>query len=144
MKKVFTNGCFDILHRAHFELLRYCKGLGDWVIVGVNSDASIKRIKDPSRPYNKEDDRVFMLQGCKYVDEVIVFHEDTPLELVKKLSPSLIVKGGDYNVEDVAGHEIAEVKIFNYIEGYSTTRILENKKEALTHDKEKRNADLAN
>ncbi len=130
MKKVFTNGCFDILHRGHFELLKYCKSLGDWVIVGLNSDSSVKRIKDSSRPYNKEEDRLFMLQGCKYVDEVILFHEDTPLELIERLAPSFIVKGGDYSVEDVAGHKIAEVKIFNYIEGYSTTRILENKRGA--------------
>jgi len=127
MKKVFTNGCFDILHRGHFELLKYCKSLGEWVIVGINSDTSIKRIKGSSRPYNKEDDRIFMLQGCKYVDEVIVFDEDTPLQLIKKVLPSLIVKGGDYKAEDVIGHEIADVKIFNYIDGYSTTRILENK-----------------
>ena len=124
-KAIFTNGCFDILHRAHFELLKYCKEMGGFVIVGLNTDESVARAKGKDRPFNKQEDRKFMLQACKYVDRVIFFEEDTPYELIKKVQPDIIVKGGDYKVEDIAGHDLAEVRIFNYIEGYSTTRILE-------------------
>ena len=128
MKKViFTNGCFDILHRGHFELLKYCKELGH-VIVGLNSDASVKRLKGDARPYFNEEDRLYALQSCRYVDEVIIFHEDTPYNLMKSLSPDIIVKGGDYIKEEVVGYDLAEVKIFNFVEGYSTTKILEQKK----------------
>lgn len=126
-KTVFTNGCFDILHRGHFEILRYCKSLGR-VIVGLNSDASVKRLKGPARPHFEQQDRLFMLQSCKYVDEVVIFEEDTPYNLIKSLGPDIIVKGGDYTPADVVGNDIAEVKIFNYIPGYSTTSILEHTK----------------
>ena len=125
-KTIFTNGCFDILHRGHMELLKYCKSLGK-VIVGVNSDESIKRLKGPERPFFMQEDRVFMLKCCKYVDEIIIFDEDTPYDLIKKINPDIIVKGGDYKVEDVVGHGLAEVRIFQYMKGYSTTNILENK-----------------
>ena len=124
--KVFTNGCFDILHRGHFELFKYCKSLGE-VIVGINSDESIKRLKGKERPYFSLEDRVFALSCCKYVDKIIIFDEDTPYDLIKSLSPDIIVKGGDYKKEDVVGNNLAEVKIFQYIKGYSTTNILENK-----------------
>ena len=124
--KVFTNGCFDILHRGHFELLKYCKSLGE-VIVGINSDEGIKRLKGEERPYFSLEDRVFALSCCKYVDKIIIFDEDTPYNLIKSLSPDIIVKGGDYKKEDVVGNNLAEVKIFQYIKGYSTTNILENK-----------------
>ena len=126
MKLIFTNGCFDILHRGHIELLKYCKSLGD-VIVGLNSDSSVKRLKGQDRPYNKQEDRKFVLESCKYVDGVILFDEDTPYNLICKLRPDVIVKGGDYKPEDVAGNDIARVDIFQYIEGYSTTKILEKK-----------------
>ncbi len=126
-KTVFTNGCFDILHRGHFEILRYCKSLGR-VIVGLNSDASVKRLKGSARPHFEQQDRLFMLQSCKYVDEVVIFEEDTPYNLIKSLGPDIIVKGGDYTPADVVGNDIAEVKIFNYIPGYSTTSILEQTK----------------
>ena len=126
MKLVFTNGCFDILHRGHIELLKYCKSLGD-VVVGLNSDDSVKKIKGSDRPFFSEDDREFMLKSCKYVDGVIIFDQETPYDLIKKIKPDIIVKGGDYNKEDVVGNELAEVRIFNYIKGYSTTNILENK-----------------
>ena len=124
MKKIFTNGCFDILHRGHFELLKYCKSLGT-VTVGLNSDKSVRRLKGNTRPFFSEIDRKFMLESSKYVDNVVLFDEDTPLNLIKSLNPDIIVKGGDYNVEDVAGHEICEVRIFNFIEGYSTTSVAE-------------------
>ena len=124
MKRVFTNGCFDVLHRGHFELLKYCKSLG-YVIVGLNSDASVEELKGPTRPVFSQEDRKFMLMSCKYVDEVLIFNEDTPYNLIKQTKPDIIVKGGDYVVETVVGHDLCEVKIFNYIDGYSTTKTLE-------------------
>ena len=122
MSVVFTNGCFDALHRGHLELLRFCKTIGDTVIVGLNSDASVKRLKGESRPINNEKDRKYFLESLKFVDEVIVFNEDTPYSLITKLQPNLIVKGGDYKKEEVVGSDICEVKIFNYVKGYSTTQ----------------------
>lgn len=123
MKTVFTNGCFDVLHRGHFELLKYCSSLGK-VVVGLNTDNSIKRLKGMQRPFFKEDDRKFMLESCRYVDEVIIFGEDTPYELIKKINPDVIVKGGDYSPNEVVGADLAEVVIFSYVDGYSTTNIL--------------------
>ena len=84
MKKIFTNGCFDILHRGHFELLKYCKNLGH-VVVGINTDDSVKRLKGPARPFFSQKDRIFMLDSCKYVDEVILFNEDTPYKGVAEI-----------------------------------------------------------
>jgi rfaE bifunctional protein nucleotidyltransferase chain/domain len=127
MNVVFTNGCFDIIHRGHIELLKYCKTLGT-VVVGLNSDSSIKRLKGSTRPFHTLDDRKEVLQSIKYVDKVMVFGEDTPYELIKTVKPDIIVKGGDYHPQDVVGNDLAEVKIFSYIEGHSTTGILEKKK----------------
>ena len=124
MKKIFTNGCFDILHRGHFELLKYCKSLGN-VTVGLNSDFSVKKLKGEARPLFSQEDRKFMLESCKYVDNVVVFDEETPLNLIDSLKPDIIVKGGDYRIQEVAGHDMCEVKIFEYIDGYSTTSALE-------------------
>ena len=124
-KTIFTNGCFDILHRGHFELLKHCSMLGR-VVVGLNSDASVKRLKGEERPFFSQIDREFALRSCRYVDEVIIFDEDTPLNLITNLSPDIIVKGGDYTPDQVVGHNLCEVVIFNYIEGYSTTKVLEN------------------
>jgi len=126
MKRIFTNGCFDILHRGHIELLKHCKSMG-YVIVGLNSDSSVAGLKGPTRPYFCQDDREFMLKSCKFVDEVIIFNEETPYNLIKQVNPDIIVKGGDYKKEDVVGYDLAEVNIFNYIKGYSTTSILEEK-----------------
>jgi D-beta-D-heptose 7-phosphate kinase / D-beta-D-heptose 1-phosphate adenosyltransferase len=125
-KIIFTNGCFDVLHRGHIELLKYCKTLGS-VIVGLNSDQSVKKIKGDTRPYYCQKDRRFMLESCKYVDGVIIFDENTPYNLIKRLKPDIIVKGGDYTSEEVVGNDIAKVEIFNYIPGYSTTKILDKK-----------------
>tara|TARA_B100000131_G_C17906115_1_gene528430 strand:+ start:285 stop:677 length:393 start_codon:yes stop_codon:yes gene_type:complete len=119
---VFTNGCFDILHRGHLELLKYCSDIGDIVIVGINTDESIKRLKGLSRPINNQEDRKFMLESLKYVDKVYFFNEDTPYNLIKSTKPDIIVKGGDYIAKDVVGHDLCEVKIFEYIDGYSTTK----------------------
>ena len=121
---IFTNGCFDILHRGHMELLRYCKSLGH-VVVGINSDKSVKLNKGPSRPYFCQEDRKFMLESCKYVDEVIFFDEKTPFNLIKRVKPVILVKGGDYDPKEIVGSDLAEVRIFDYIDGYSTTNILE-------------------
>ena len=125
-KTIFTNGCFDILHRGHVELLKFCKSYGR-VIVGLNSDKSVRKLKGPSRPVFSENDRKFMLESCKYVDKVHVFEEDTPINLISKLKPDIIVKGGDYEEEDVVGKDVCEsVIIFNYLDGYSTTEIIQN------------------
>tara|TARA_Y100000592_G_scaffold15326_2_gene22362 strand:- start:10343 stop:10732 length:390 start_codon:yes stop_codon:yes gene_type:complete len=125
MKIVFTNGCFDILHRGHLELLRYCKTLGS-VIVGLNSDESVKRNKGQDRPVNCQEDRKFLLESLVFVDQVIIFEEDTPYNLVKSLRPDVIVKGDDYIPENVVGSDICEVKIFKRVEGYSTTRAIQD------------------
>ena len=125
MKTIFTNGCFDVLHRGHFELLKYCKSLGH-VVVGLNSDASVKRLKGDERPIFSQEDRLFMLLSCQYVDKVYVFDENTPYNLIKKINPDIIVKGGDYKKENVVGSDICEVKIFNYVEGYSTTKKIQD------------------
>ena len=137
-KVIFTNGCFDILHKGHVKLLEFCKNhkgvsfggrsLFPRVIVGLNSDESVKRLKGDSRPINKQEDRAYVLKSLKYVDEVIVFDEDDPYNLITKVKPDYIVKGGDYKKEDVIGNDLAEVLIFNYINGYSTTNIVEKSK----------------
>ena len=124
MKTIFTNGCFDILHRGHIELLKYCKELGH-VIVGLNGDESVKMLKGDLRPHFNESDRKFVLESLKYVDKVIIFNEETPYNLIKQIKPDMVVKGGDYKKEDVVGNEITEVRIFKLIDGYSTTSILE-------------------
>jgi len=124
MKKVFTNGCFDIIHKGHVELLKFCKSLGSVVVVGINSDKSVKRLKGDTRPINVQEDRRDILKAIKYVDCVFVFEEDTPYNLIKKIQPDIIVKGGDYNKEDVVGSDLCEVIIFDYLDGYSTTKTL--------------------
>ena len=124
MTVVFTNGCFDILHRGHVEYLKATKELGDYLIVGINSDSSVKRLKGLDRPVNKQEDRVAVLQAIKYVDEVIVFDEDTPYRLIKEVKPDIITKGGDYTQDNVVGNDIAKVVILPYIQGYSTTGLV--------------------
>jgi D-beta-D-heptose 7-phosphate kinase/D-beta-D-heptose 1-phosphate adenosyltransferase len=123
---VFTNGVFDILHIGHLKLLRHAKTLGNRLIVGINSDSSVKRLKGNLRPINGEDTRKESLLELGFVDDVIVFEEDTPLEAITKLEPDIIVKGGDYTVETVVGNELAEVVIFPTVEGHSTTRIIDD------------------
>ena len=125
---VFTNGVFDILHRGHFTLLKEARALGEKLIVGVNSDASTKRLKGEDRPINPQQVRKEQLEMLSWVDEVIVFDEDTPYELIKKLNPDMIVKGGDYTVETVVGHDLAPVKIIPTVKGFSTTDIIEKSK----------------
>jgi len=125
---VFTNGVFDILHTGHFELLAAAKSLGNKLIVAVNSDASVQRLKGKNRPINDLGKRVKQLEMLPWVDEVHVFEQDTPYELIKHIQPDLIVKGGDYIVETVVGHDLAEVHIVPTVDGYSTTQIIEKSK----------------
>ena len=132
-KIVFTNGVFDILHQGHLALLNEAASFADILIVGVNSDTSVKRLKGDSRPLNNEYSRALLLASLVMVDAVIIFEEDTPLELVKALLPDIMVKGGDYTVEQIAGaKEVMEaggrVVINPILEGYSTTSIIEQLK----------------
>lgn len=123
MNVIFTNGCFDIIHAGHIDYLKKSRNLGDRLVVGLNSDESMKRIKRES--FHNEKDRKIVLEAIKYVDEVIIFEEDTPLELIKKVRPWMITKGGDYEPSWVVGNELALVKIFETVPDQSSTQILE-------------------
>lgn len=126
-KIVFTNGCFDILHRGHVEYLQKAKELGDLLVIGLNGDSSVKRLKGDNRPINNEKDRAIILSALECVDYIIIFYEDTPFELIKKLRPDILVKGGDYKIENVIGREYAkETILIDFVEGYSTTKIIKN------------------
>ena len=123
---VFTNGCFDILHRGHLEYLQKAKDLGSKLIIGLNSDKSVRMLKGPSRPINQEDDRALMLASLGFVDFVVLFEEETPHDLLSQIKPTILVKGGDYKIEEVVGREFAEeVHLINFVEGYSTTSIIQ-------------------
>ena len=126
---VFTNGCFDILHAGHVELLSRCRDLGEHVVLGLNSDTSVRRLKGPHRPVNDQLSRAVVLAGMSFVDAIIIFEEDTPLELITKIKPDVLVKGGDYKASEVVGADVVkqnggEVKIIPLVEGYSTTAII--------------------
>jgi D-beta-D-heptose 7-phosphate kinase/D-beta-D-heptose 1-phosphate adenosyltransferase len=124
-KIVFTNGCFDILHIGHVKYLEKAKELGDVLILGLNTDNSVRRNKGEDRPVNKEDDRAAVLSGLASVDYIILFDDDTPFSLIEKIRPDYLVKGGDYRVEDVVGKEFAdEVVLIDFVEGYSTSKII--------------------
>ena len=124
-KIVFTNGCFDILHVGHISYLEKAKCLGNRLVVGINSDKSVSRLKGDDRPINSEYDRARILNALACVDLVIVFDQDTPLDLIKSIKPDTLVKGGDYTLEKIIGKEFAnEVKIIDFEEGYSTTNII--------------------
>ena len=123
---IFTNGCFDILHVGHLQYLEQSKNLGDRLVVGLNSDASVRRLKGPSRPVNNQADRKRMLQALRCVDEVVIFDEDTPYDLIVSLQPDVVTKGGDYTAEDIVGYGLAKVVVLPYVDGKSTTRILNN------------------
>ncbi len=125
-KIVFTNGCFDILHRGHVSYLEEAKKLGDLLIVGVNSDSSVRGLKGPERPINNQDDRRYILNQLQSVDWVEIFSESTPLNLIKKIKPQVLVKGGDWSEQEIVGStEVkswgGEVKSIHYVPGYSTT-----------------------
>lgn len=124
-KTVFTNGCFDIIHKGHVELFKFCKSKGDIVIVGLNSDNSIKKLKGESRPVNNLEARISILESIQYIDYIIVFDEDTPYNIIEYIKPDILVKGGDYTLDKIVGKEFAkETIIFNTITGYSTTSII--------------------
>ena len=125
-KIIFTNGCFDILHRGHATYLQQAKELGDVLIVGLNSDESITRLKGESRPVNNLEDRAFLLGALESVDYVVPFTEDTPYELIKKVYPNILVKGADYEGKKVVGSDIAdEVRLIDFVSGKSTTNLIE-------------------
>ena len=124
-KLVFTNGCFDLMHRGHIESLRFAKQQGDKLIVAINSDESVRKLK-PNRPIMSLDDRIAMLTAIEYVDYVVVFDDDTPLELIKKIRPDVVVKGADYKKQDIVGYGIVpEIKRCPLVEGISTTKIID-------------------
>ena len=128
-KIVFTNGCFDIIHKGHVAYLVEAKKLGDLLVIGLNSDASVKRLKGPERPINNELDRQYVMSQLKPVDFVEIFTEDTPLNLILKIMPKILVKGGDWKIEQiVGGKEVVEAggEVFslNFVDGYSTTSII--------------------
>jgi rfaE bifunctional protein nucleotidyltransferase chain/domain len=128
-KIVFTNGCFDILHRGHVTYLAEAKKLGDLLVIGLNSDASVKRLKGPERPINNEQDRQYVLSQLRAVDFVEIFNEDTPLNLILKIKPQVLVKGGDWKIDQiVGGNEVIEaggdVFSLNFVNGYSTTSLI--------------------
>jgi rfaE bifunctional protein nucleotidyltransferase chain/domain len=129
-KMVFTYGCFDLLHPGHLRYLDDARSLGDYLLVGLNSDDSVKRLKGPSRPVRNQDERAEMLAGLTMVDGLVIFNEDTPLDLILALKPDLLVKGGDWAVTDiVGGQEVladgGDVKSLTLEKGYSTTNLIE-------------------
>lgn len=128
-KIVFTNGCFDILHYGHVSYLEEARNCGDILIIGLNSDESVKRLKGESRPINSELERAFVLCGLKPVDFVVVFEQDTPYDLINLIKPDFLVKGGDWKAEQIVGSDIVignggEVKSLLFQEGFSTTKII--------------------
>lgn len=124
---VFTNGCFDILHTGHLAYLEKAKRFGDYLVIGLNTDASVRKIKGPDRPILNETDRARMLAALEFVDCVVLFDEELPTSLIRQIRPDVLVKGGDYVVETVMGREYAgRVEIVPLVEGYSTSDIVKN------------------
>jgi len=129
IRVVFTNGCFDLLHPGHVAYLEEARALGDALILGVNTDASVRRLKGPGRPLVPEADRARVLAGLAAVDAVSLFDEDTPLELIEALSPDVLVKGGDYDLVDIVGRAAVEadggeVRVVPFVSGHSTTDLI--------------------
>lgn len=129
-KIVFTNGCFDLLHVGHVRYLKEAQKQGDFLVVGVNSDASVKRLKGPTRPIQNESDRAEILLGLKSVDSVVVFTEDTPEAIIKAIKPDILVKGGDWKIEQIVGGDFVianggQVKSLTFVDDKSTTKLIE-------------------
>lgn len=134
-KIVFSNGCFDILHRGHVEYLAKAADFGDEMLIGLNTDASVKRLKGPSRPINDEYARAIVLAGLEFISAVVLFDEDTPYNLIKAVQPDVLVKGSDYKPEDIVGYDIVtakggRVETIDFVDGYSTTRTIEKSRNA--------------
>ncbi len=128
-KVVFTNGCFDIIHLGHIDYLSKARDLGDRLIIGLNTDDSVKRIKGDSRPITDEKSRAMILASFKFVDAIVLFNEDTPYNLINEVKPDVLVKGSDYSTDEIVGGDIVEnnggeIITIDYLEGYSTTSIL--------------------
>jgi rfaE bifunctional protein nucleotidyltransferase chain/domain len=134
-KIVFTNGCFDLLHLGHVDYLEKARSLGDRLVVGLNTDDSVGRFKGKNRPLQNQDSRARVIASLAFVDLVVLFNEGTPLNLISELLPSILVKGSDYLAENIVGAEVVkqnggEVKTIDFVEGYSTTQIIEKIKKA--------------
>ncbi|MCT4604211.1 MAG: D-glycero-beta-D-manno-heptose 1-phosphate adenylyltransferase [Marinifilum sp.] len=128
-KIVFSNGCFDIVHRGHLEYLASAASMGNKMIIGLNTDSSTQRLKGPTRPINDEYSRALLLASLGFVDMVILFEEDTPYNLIDFVQPDILVKGSDYKAEDIVGYDIVkakggEIKTLDFIEGFSSTGII--------------------
>jgi len=133
-KIVFTNGCFDIIHPGHVKYLYEAKKLGDILIIGLNSDDSVKRLKGEGRPINNQEERAFVLSSLEMIDYLVIFKEDTPYDLIKRINPDVLVKGGDWSVDDIIGSDIVlasggTVKSLTYYAGHSTTDLIEKLEE---------------
>jgi D-glycero-beta-D-manno-heptose 1-phosphate adenylyltransferase len=131
LKVVFTNGCFDLIHAGHVDYLSKAKALGDVLIVGLNSDASVSRIKDDKRPILLQNERAFVLLNLKPVDYVTVFEEDTPEKLIREIIPDILVKGGDWPIDKIVGRDIVEanggeVKTIEFVNDQSTSKIIKS------------------
>ena len=129
-KIVFTNGCFDILHPGHVQYLQEARALGDVLLVGLNADASVRTLKGPDRPINNEKFRQKMLEALRAVDFVEIFEEETPYRLIGEVGPQVLVKGGDYKLKDIVGYDIVtaiggEVRTLNFVDGFSSSKIIE-------------------
>jgi rfaE bifunctional protein nucleotidyltransferase chain/domain len=129
-KVVFANGCFDVLHRGHIQYLAQAAGLGDSLLIGLNTDESVKKLKGPLRPYLDENARALILASLSFVTAVVLFNEETPYDLIKKVQPDILVKGGDYKVEEIVGYDLVkarggEVLTIELVEGYSSTGIID-------------------
>ena len=128
-KIVFTNGCFDLVHRGHVELLANTADLGDKLVIGLNSDSSIKNLKGKNRPIIDENSRAILLASLQFIDAIVLFSEATPYQLIEAILPDILAKGGDYKVEEITGHELVlrnggEVILVPFIDGFSTTNII--------------------
>lgn len=133
-KVVFTNGCFDIIHRGHVEYLAKAADYGNELVIGLNTDNSVRRLKGETRPVQDEMARAAIMASLQFVSAVILFDEDTPYELIKKVQPDVLIKGSDYNIEDIVGYDIVKAKggeiiTMDFVEGYSTTSIIEKLKQ---------------
>ena len=132
---VFTNGCFDIIHRGHIEVLAQTADLGDRLIIGLNSDSSIEKLKGKNRPIIDEQSRAILLASFSFVDAVILFSEDTPINLIRTLKPDVLAKGGDYEISTIVGHKVVqenggEVILVPFVDGFSSTTIIDKIKKS--------------